>query len=96
MSPLIYENQPSPIFIRYCPPLSRAYYLWGAWVVPCSLYETRYYTGMSPPRFPVPAIPYEVDFGQTGVYEGVVYIQNPNTPDDWDFAWDGWAHRRIK
>lgn len=55
-----------------------------------------YVEGDIPPRYPVPAIPYEVHWWDfIDGYPGIVYIQNPNNPDDWDYAYDGWTKQVV-
>lgn len=52
-----------------------------------------YLCGYTKPNHPMPAIPYEIHWDG---YAGIIYVQNPNTPDDWDYAWDSWGGELVR
>jgi hypothetical protein len=53
--------------------------------------EALYRMGYAKPNYPVPAIPLEVHWQDTG-YRGMVYIDDNSYPDDPIMVWfyDGW------
>jgi hypothetical protein len=83
----------APVLIVYNPPVSRAYFICGETKLLCSIYETWYFTGITPPQYPVPAIPLEVRWPNKYPYINILYIDALHHGEDdpqMVWTWDWW------